>query len=342
MKKPVDLRSDTVTRPTPEMLRAMTEAETGDDVFGEDPTVNAFQEKIAGMFGFEAGLFMPSGVMGNQVCLKLLTQPGQEVIIDHTGHVFNYENTSAALISSVQLHPVNGTRGKLNGELIRNAVRSGRDWEPVSAAVVVENTTNKGGGACYRETELKEVYAAAREEGLKVHLDGARIWNAVAATGMETEFFGTVADTMTVSFSKGLGAPAGSMILMSGGLSPDARRYRKMLGGGMRQVGLLAAAADHAVENHLPLLSEDHRRARGLAEAAAACGGLKVDPDTVESNIVLFDVKEGDAESAVSALKEEGVLMVPFGRRTVRATFHFQVDDGGLERAVEAVRKRFG
>lgn len=337
----VDLRSDTVTTPTPGMLRAMTEAETGDDVFGEDPTVNAFQERMADLFGFEAGLFVPSGVMGNQVCLKLLTRPGEEVIIDRTGHVFNYENSSAALISSVQLHPVEGRRGKISGPLIRAAMRSGRDWEPVSSAVVIENTTNKGGGACYDRSELVEIRDTARELGLKVHLDGARIWNAVTAREIPPSFYGSVADTMTVSFSKGLGAPVGSMVLGSREAMKEARRYRKMLGGGMRQIGLLAAAADYAVRNHLPLLEEDHRRAGELAGTAARCERLEIDPSTVETNIVIFRLKEGGAEEAIEELKSRGVLMVPFGPETVRATFHFQVDDAALEHSRKTLKELF-
>lgn len=337
----VDLRSDTVTRPTPEMIRAMAEAETGDDVFAEDPTANAFQERMADLFGFGAGLFVPSGVMGNQVCLKLLTSPGEEAVTDRTGHMFNYENTSAALISSVQLHPVEGERGKIGGRHIRDAMRGGRDWEPVSSAVIIENTTNKGGGACYTRSELLEVRETARELGLAVHLDGARIWNAVTASEVPPSFFGEVADTMTVSFSKGLGAPVGSMVLCAADRVAAARRIRKMLGGGMRQIGLLAAAADYAVRHHLPLLEEDHRRARELAGVAAGCSRLTIDPSTVETNIVLFDVEGESAGEAVARLEERGVKMVPFGPQTLRATFHFQVDDEGLQRACEALTELF-
>lgn len=338
----IDLRSDTVTRPTPAMLEAMTKVPTGDDVFGEDPTVNAFQEKIAGMFGFEAGLFVPSGVMGNQVSLKVLTRPGDEVIIDENGHVFNYENTSAALISSVQLRPLPGRRGKLRPGLVRGAVRSGMDWEPRPRVVVLENTTNKGGGVCYRRAELQELRKVCDQQGLLLHLDGARIWNALEATGIEPAFFGTIADTMCVSFSKGLGAPVGSMILSSAKRIGRARRYRKMLGGGMRQIGILAAAADYGVTHHRALLADDHRRAKALAAVIADCSGLQIDPDTVETNILIFDVRDGNARDAVEKLKEEGVSVVPFGPQTLRATFHFDVDDEDLEVAESAFRKLFG
>lgn len=337
----IDLRSDTVTKPTPEMLKAMSRAEVGDDVFEEDPTVNAFQEKMASMFGMEAGLFVPSGVMSNQLALKTMTRSGEEVIIEETGHVFNYETAAAALISSVQIHPVPGKRGKLTPELLRSAMRMGKDWEPSPALVVIENTTNKGGGVCYTRSELEAIYQASGELGLHLHLDGARIWNAVTATGIKPEFFGSISDTMTVSFSKGLGAPAGSMLLSSAERIRLARRYRKMLGGGMRQVGLLAAAADYGVEHHWPKLEDDHRRARRLAETIAASKNLDIDLDSVETNILVFDLLSGDADHAVQLLEEKGVRMVPFGPKTLRATFHFQVDDEDLETVRETVRLLF-
>lgn len=337
----IDLRSDTVTKPTKEMLEAMLKAEVGDDVFEEDHTVNTFQQKMANMFGFEAGLFVPSGVMGNQIALKLLTEPGDEVIIDEKGHVFNYETTSAALISSVQLRPVCGNRGKLTDDLIRGAIRSGQDWEPHSKAIVIENTTNKGGGTCYTKAEFNEIYIVAKDLNLAVHLDGARIWNAIEVSGIEPHFFGSIADTMTVSFSKGLGAPVGSMILASEKHIKKARRYRKMLGGGMRQIGLLAAAAEYAVEHHRPLLKEDHRRAHALAETINQCSQLSIDLDTVETNILIFNVKKGNAEEAVQKFKDEGVQLVKFGPRTLRATFHFEVTDDGLAYTQKVFKKLF-
>ena len=338
----IDLRSDTVTRPTEGMLRAMTKAEVGDDVFGEDPTVNSFQKRVARLFGFEAGLFVPSGVMSNQLSIKALTTPGEEVIIEETGHMYNYETAAASLISSVQICPVKGRRGKLDGGLVRDAVRGGRDWEPLSSVVVVENSTNKGGGTCYTEQELIEVREAADELGLAIHLDGARIWNAITATSILPRFFGSVADTMTVSFSKGLGAPVGSMMLASEEHIRKARRYRKMLGGGMRQIGILAAAADYGLEHHWPLLEQDHRRARELAASIEACSKLSIDPDTVETNILVFDLLEEDASSALAKLEKEHVLMVPFGHRTIRATTHFEIDDGALNYTKEVLEKLFG
>lgn len=328
----IDLRSDTVTKPTPGMLDAMVQAEVGDDVFREDPSANTFQKKIAEMFGMEAGLFTPSGVMSNQLALKVLTDTGEEVIIDHKGHIFNYETSAASLISGVQLNPVQGKKGKLNPELIRSALRSGLDWEPLPSVVVVENSTNKGGGVCYTQKELEDIRLTATENDLSIHLDGARIWNAMTATNLDPVFFGSIADTITVSFSKGLGAPVGSMLLASKEHIRQARRYRKMLGGGMRQTGLLTAAADYAVEHNLPLLEEDHRRAKELAKVIDGCDQFSVDLNSVETNILIFKVLEGSVQNVLDQLKNHNVLMVPFGFQTIRATFHHQVGDQHLEK----------
>lgn len=338
----IDLRSDTVTKPTEGMLQAMMQAEVGDDVFEEDPTVNAFQDKIAVMFGMEAGLFTPSGVMSNQLAVKVLTSPGEEIIMEETGHVFNYEASAAALISGVQIHPVPGNKGKIRPEAIKNAMRLGKDWEPWPSLVVIENTTNKGGGACYTRPELEDLRITCSELDLNLHLDGARIWNAIVSTNIDSKFFGSIADTITVSFSKGLGAPAGSMLLSSEENIRRARRFRKMLGGGMRQIGLLAAAADYGIEHHRDLLEEDHRRARELARAISECGGLEIELETVETNILIFDVMNGSAAEAVQALGQEGIQMVQFGPKTLRATFHLDINDEALEKTKEVVKKLFG
>jgi len=334
----IDLRSDTVTRPTEPMLKAMISAETGDDVFREDPTLIRFEKKMAGLFGKEAGLFVPSGTMSNQLCLKVLTGPGEEVIIDELGHVFNYETGAAAHLSSVQIRPLKGDRGKLTTGLISGAIRTRNDWDPITSVIAVENTTNKGGGVCYTKTELSAIRHLADENNLFVHLDGARIWNAITATGIEPGFFGTVSDTISICFSKGLGAPVGSMMLASAKRIEKARRFRKMFGGGMRQAGLLAAAADYAVENHWELLENDHKRAAKLAEAISEKNGLGIDPDTVETNIVIFDVIDHSAEYVLKQLAGESVMMVPFGPKTIRATFHFQVDDADLQKTIGAIR----
>jgi threonine aldolase len=335
----IDLRSDTVTKPTTEMLKAMAAAEVGDDVFGEDPTVNRFQAEMAEMFGMEAGLFVPSGTMSNQLCLHVLTMPGDEVIIDETGHVFNYETGAAAFLSSVQLRPLKGVRGKLSKELIEEAVRPGNEWDPHSRVIAIENSTNKGGGACYTREQLIEISGIAARLDLAVHLDGARIWNAMTATGIEPEFFGAIADTISISFSKGLGAPVGSMMLGGKELIMKARRIRKMWGGGMRQIGILAAAAKFGVDHHLELLRDDHRRAKIFADNISRHPGFSIDPDGIETNIVLFDVNDNTVESVLNKFSESGIGMVPFGPRTIRATFHFQVTDDDLQTVLKVVER---
>lgn len=338
----IDLRSDTVTRPTPQMLEAMMQAETGDDVFGEDTTVNTFEKKVAAMFGKEAGLFVPSGTMSNQLGLKVLTRPGDEILIDEKGHIFNYETGAASMLSGIQIHTLKGTKGKLDADVLLNTVRGNYDWEPRTRVICIENTTNKGGGVCYGMQELQDIRSFADHHNLAVHLDGARIWNAVEATGMETEFFGSIADTISVCFSKGLGAPVGSMLLASGELIREARRYRKMWGGGMRQVGLLAAAADYAIENHRSLLAEDHRRAKELAEVISECPDLSVDKDAVQTNILIFNTLKESAAGALEKLQAHDIQMVPFGPETLRATFHFQTGDTELQKVKDIMKMLFG
>lgn len=337
----IDLRSDTVTKPTSEMLRVMMNAEVGDDVFGEDPTVNALEDKVAECFGMEAGLFVPSGTMGNQLCIKVLTRPGDEVMIEEKGHIFNYEGSAAAIFSSVQLHTVKGQRGKLSADLLRDRPRGQFDWEPRTRVISLENSTNKGGGACYTRKELNALRKFADEHDLRIHLDGARLWNAVIATGIDPAFFGRVADTINVCFSKGLGAPVGSMILSSKEHIRRARRFRKAMGGGMRQVGILAAVANYAMDHHWNKLEEDHRRAKELASTINTCGGLSIDPDSVETNIVIFDLLEEKAETALQKLGQHGVQMVPFGPQTVRATLHHQVTDDDVANVQQVLKQLF-
>lgn len=338
----IDLKSDTVTKPTPEMRKIMAEAEVGDDVFGEDPTVNDLESRVADLFGFEAGLFVPSGTMANQLSINVLTDQGEEVLIDETGHILNYESTAAAHLSSVLLKPLSGQKGKLSANLLKDTIRGEHDWEPRTGVVAIENSTNKGGGCCYTETELSDIRSFADDHHLQVHLDGARIWNAMTATETDPDFFSTIADTLSVCFSKGLGAPVGSMVLSSSENIKQARRMRKMWGGGMRQVGILAAAADYGIEYHWPLLEEDHRRARELASTIENCSGLSIDVDSVETNILIFDVTEMSANTAVQRLEEKGIQLVPFGPQTLRATFHFEITDQDLKEVKTAFRDIFG
>lgn len=333
----IDLRSDTVTKPTPGMLQAMVAAQVGDDVFKEDPSMNALQERVAAMFGFEAGVFVPSGVMGNQLCVNLLTKPGDEILLDKTSHIFNYESAAAPMLSGIQLHVLEGIQGVLTPEILASGFRAHNDWDPRTSVIALENTTNKGGGAYYTREKLLAIRKLADAKGVAVHIDGARIWNAMTASGVGSEFFGTVADTMSVCFSKGLGAPVGSMVLCSRELQREAFRRRKQWGGGMRQIGLLAAAADHAIEHHYPLIADDHRRARRFAEAVAANPAFTIDLACVHSNIVLFDVADGDVAGTLARFREHGVAMVQFGPRTIRAVFHFQVGDEDLDRVIRLV-----
>lgn len=335
----IDLRSDTVTRPTPGMLRAMTEAPVGDDVFGEDPTINALEERVAAMFGKQVGLFVPSGTMGNQLGLFMLTNPCDEIITDESAHIFNYEAGGCAFLSGVQLRPLPGQNGILTPELIEPAIRTRNDWDPHTRVIGLENTTNRGGGACYPADNLTAIKKLADRHGLAVHLDGARIWNAMVATGTEAVFFGTIADTISVCFSKGLGAPAGSMLLGEKDLIRRARRMRKVLGGGMRQVGLLAAAAAYALDNHYAALEHDHRRASALAREIAGMSAFDIRLDSVQTNIVIFDTLHEDAAAVLAKLDSAGVAMVPFGPSRIRAVFHHQITDQDLGKTVDVLGK---
>ncbi|WP_367730307.1 threonine aldolase family protein [Balneola sp. MJW-20] len=337
----IDLRSDTVTKPTPEMLQAMTMAEVGDDVFAGDPTVNAFQEKVAARFGMEAGLFVPSGTMSNQLGIKVLTEPGDEILIDEKGHIFNYETGATPFLSGVQIQTVHGERGKIRPEMLQNRSRGEFDWEPVTKVICIENSTNKGGGVCYTEEELKAIKDFADEENLRVHVDGARIWNAIVASGVKASYFGEIADTISVCFSKGLGAPVGSMLLGSEEMIRKARRYRKMWGGGMRQVGLLAAAAEYALDNHWKHMEQDHKNARMVAEVIAGLDDFKVDLNVLETNILMFDTITHTAAEVLEILDKEGVAMIPFGPNTIRATFHFQVSREEVEEVISILKNNF-
>jgi threonine aldolase len=335
----VDLRSDTVTQPTPAMRRAMAEAEVGDDVFGEDPTVARLEARVAEVLGKEAALFVPSGVMGNQVAIKVHTRPGDEVVLAERSHIFHYEGAGPAVISGVQLRPVGGATGVLTGADVEAAVRGGAHWDPRSRLLCLENTVNKAGGAVYPPEAADEAAGAARRHGLAVHLDGARLWNAAVALGRPEAALAAPADTVNVCLSKGLGAPVGSVLAGPAALMGDARRVRKLLGGGMRQVGVLAAAGLHALEHHRADLAADHARARAFAEALDATDAVRVVPP--QTNIVIFDLPAGTAGDVVARFEAAGVRLVAFGPATLRATFHRDVSDADLTRAIEAIGRVF-
>ena len=340
----VDLRSDTVTRPTPAMRRAMAEAEVGDDVFGEDPTVARLEARVAEVLGLEAGLFVPSGVMGNQIAIRVHARSGDEAVVAERSHIYHYEAAAPAALWGVGLRPVGDASGVLTAADVEGVVQGAHDWEARTALVCLENTINKAGGVAVPAASVRPVAEAARTHGLALHLDGARLWNAAVALGEAPAALAAPFDTVNVCLSKGLGAPVGSVLAGSAEHVRLGRRARKLLGGGMRQSGVIAAAAlvaldDFERDGHA-MLRADHDRARRLAQAVAALPDLRLvrPPDT---NIVLFDTPEPAAD-ALAALATEGLRMVAFGPGTVRATLHRDVDDAGVERAIAALGRRFG
>lgn len=338
----VDLRSDTVTRPTDTMRRAMAEAEVGDDVFGEDPTVARLEERTAAMLGKEAALFVPSGVMGNQIAVRVHTRPGDEIVAPERSHVYHYEGGGPAALSGVQVRPVGGASGVMTPEDVKAVIQGAYDWEARTSLVWMENTVNKAGGVVVSPEAVDAVAALAREHGLALHLDGARLWNAAVALDADVAHLAAPFDTVNVCFSKGLGAPVGSALAGSAEAMREARRARKLFGGGMRQAGILAAGALAALDDYerddRAMLRADHRRARTFADALTACGLDVIEPQT---NIVLFDTPEASGE-AIDALTEQGVRTVAFGPHTVRATFHRDVTDADLDIACTAVSEVFG
>lgn len=318
----------------------MAEAEVGDDVFGEDPTVKRLQESIAHILGKEAALFVPSGVMGNQIALKTHTIPGDEVLIEKGAHIGNYESGAAGAISGVQLLPVKGKHGLLVPKRIRNALRGGYYWEPRLRLICVENTHNKAGGTVYPLSLITEIAGIARERGLAYHLDGARIWNAAIASGESEKDISAPFDSVCVCLSKGLGAPVGSVLAGTAAFIEQAHRYRKMLGGGMRQVGILAAAGLYALQNNRSSLAEDHEKAQILADGLSGMKNVAIDREAVQTNIVMFDLREGlEALPVLDELRREGVAMVPFGPQTIRATMHRDVSVKDIHQAVDLCAK---
>lgn len=338
----VDLRSDTVTRPTAAMRRAMAEAEVGDDVFGDDPTVQALERRVADLAGKEASLFVPSGTMGNQLAVNVLTKPADEVLLEAESHIYFYEQGGLAANSGCLAHPVRGERGVLPLDTLLAALREPDDHVARVTLVCAENTHNRVGGAVVPLPRLRELAALARERGLKLHLDGARLWNAHVATGVPIADYAACADTVMMCFSKGLGAPIGSILTGSAEHVRAARRVRKRWGGGMRQVGILAAACLHALDYHVERLADDHRRAKRLAEGFADAPGARV--VAPETNIVFVDLSDPapDAKTVVARLGERGVRMSAYGPRRVRAIAHLDVDDAGIERAIGAFREVLG
>lgn len=337
---PIDLRSDTVTRPTPEMRRAMAEAEVGDDVFGDDPTVNALQDYAAELLGKEAGLFVPTGSMGNQVALGALARPGDEVVCDAGAHFLHYEGGSVAAHLGLMMRPLPGDRGVISAEQVVRVVRSGDMHKPRSAVVAIENTHNASGGRIFPIEEARAVSKVAYDAGAAVHLDGARIFNAQVATGVAAAEWAACADTVTFCFSKGLGAPIGSMVCSTRELIDEARILRKRLGGGMRQVGTIAAAARVALETGIDRLAEDHDKARRLADGLKQLHPDAVEPDAVETNMVYLDLSPFStrAPEVATALADHGVVTRGAPGTTMRLVTHRDVSDADIETALGAFR----
>lgn len=335
----IDLRSDTVTRPTPQMRRAMFEAEVGDDVYGEDPTVRRLEEYVAGLLGKEDAVYAPSGTMTNQIGVYVNTSRGDEVLVHQDAHVFNYEAGAPALVSSVQVRQLPGEGGVISPETLRAAARPENVHFPRQSLLCLENTHNASGGRVYPLDAFAAVCEEARDLGLRVHLDGARLFNAQAATGIPAREWAALCDTVSVCSSKGLGAPVGSLLAGDSGTIAEARRARKALGGGMRQAGVIAAASLYAFEHNIDRLAEDHERAARLARGLSSAGYRVVPPET---NIVLVEV--GDAPRFLEALAARGVLATPRDSSTVRMCTHLDVSDEDVERAVEAAAgiARFG
>ena len=336
----VDLRSDTVTRPVPAMWEAMRAAPLGDDVFGDDPTVAALERRSAELLGKEAALFVPSGTMANQVAIRTWTEPGDEIIVEAGSHIFQYEGGAYAALSGVAIQCVEGVRGLMSAQQVAARIRppGGLSHFPNSKLVCVENSANRGGGSCYPPARLRAIAEVAREHDLLLHLDGARLFNAAVATGCSAAELSAPFDSISFCLSKGLGCPVGSLVVGSRAFVERGHRFRKMFGGGMRQAGVLAAAGLYALEHHVARLADDHRRAARLARELAAIQGLRVDLESVETNMVYVDVADTglDAATVLERLAEREVAPVLIGPTTLRAVTHLQIDDADIDRAIAA------
>jgi len=334
----INLLSDTVTKPTPGMLRAMMAAEVGDDVFREDPTVSALEAKCADLFGHEAGLFCPSGTMTNQIALKVHTRPLDEVICDEMSHIYQYEVGGYAFNSGIGVNLIRTPNGILSADLVEAAVRPPYDWLPKSTLVVIENTCNKGGGGAYDLETIRKIRAVCQKKRLALHLDGARVFNALIATGGKPADIGAQVDSISICLSKGLGAPVGSVLVGSRDFIAEARRVRKAMGGGMRQAGYLAAAGIYALDNHIGRLQEDHTNARRLADTLAELPWVEnIRP--VETNIAIFDLKPPTTAAIfLDYLGKNDMKASAFGPQTIRMVTHLDVTSDMIERASAILR----
>jgi len=336
----IDLRSDTVTKPSPEMRKTMAEAEVGDDVFAGDPTVNRLQDMVASLLGKEAAIFVPSGSMANSTAIRTQTQPGDEIILHTDSHAYHYEAGSQSALSGCSVRLLPGPRGLFTADDVRAAIRPDDSHFPRSSLIIVENTHNVGGGTVWPIDRIPPIREAASEFGLKMHLDGARLLNACIATGHSAAEYAQYFDTVSICFSKGLGAPVGSTVAGSAETIRRVHRFRKMFGGGMRQAGIIAAGALYALEHNITRLADDHANAKLLAKALADMPGVSIDPETVETNIVYFDVDAAKctAQDFCETLRQMGVWMLPLGSQRVRAVTHLDVSRENIEQAITVLR----
>ncbi|MEJ2544048.1 MAG: low-specificity L-threonine aldolase [Calditrichaceae bacterium] len=336
----IDLRSDTLTKPSPEMREAMASAEVGDDVFGEDPTINAIQDKIIELTGKDAALFVASGTQANQISINAHTQPGNEVICEYRSHIFNYEAGSPCMLSGVQLHPIYGEYGTIKEEEIIASIRKSDHHFPQTKLIALENTHNRWGGTIYPIENIEKTSVIAAEHDIKMHLDGARLWNASVESGIPIKTYARYFDSLSLCFSKGLGAPVGSIIAGSKEFIERAHYYRKAYGGGMRQAGILAAAAIYAMENNVERLKEDHKRARTLAEAVNEMPGFVVNLRTAQTNIVIIDTSLSGktAPELTEKMLEEGVKMTAFSPTRIRAVTHLHITDNDIDKTIEILK----
>ena len=333
----IDFRSDTFTKPSPEMLDAMFHAEVGDDVFGEDPTVNKLEAISADMFGMEAAIFCPSGTMTNQIAIKCHTQPGDEVICDRVSHVYIYEGGGIAFNSGAQVKAIHGDRGRLTAEQVTEAINADDVHKPISSLVSLENTANRGGGSCYNFTDIQQIKEVCLQNHMKLHLDGARLFNALSASNETALQYGEIFDSISICLSKGLGAPIGSVLLGSKDLVKKARRIRKVFGGGMRQAGYLAAAGLYALENNIDRLETDHTHAKMIAEALLKKEFVgKMMP--VETNIIIFEVLDSyTPKSLAEELKKSNILVMPISPTQVRMVFHLDITEAMIAETLEVI-----
>jgi threonine aldolase len=337
----IDLRSDTVTRPTPGMLAAMTSAAVGDDVFGEDPTINELEQRVSALFGKELGLFVPTGTMSNQIAVRIHCRPQDEILLESTCHIYLWEAGGPAALSGVTCRTLDGRHGLLDVSDLEGKVRPDDQHAVRTRLVCLENTHNRGGGAIQPLETIAAISTWARGNGLAMHLDGARIWNAMAATGVPAREWGRHFDTVSVCFSKGLGTPVGSALLGPRDLIAHARRIRKLFGGGMRQAGFLAGACLYALDHHVERLAEDHANAQLIAAAIADVPGFSLVPPKVETNLVWFESSpaHGTARQVADRLKASGVLVAALGANVLRAVTHLDVDRRACEKAAAIIRE---